>query len=188
MLIKSNKDLVSNSINLADVELYDAANVMLPRQQLSFSLSTTYYGYPDYAPNQCNDGNLYTICHTGNAIEMGDNQPWLRIDYNCVGGSTSLSRVLVINRDGCCQERIMDYQMEFLNVAGVADMATYRFASVQPTYNIPVVLPSPPSPPRPPPWPRVAGMCQPAGAHSANLLLLMWLVSIQSCVGGLAVV
>lgn len=136
VVIRAALPATANSINLAEVELFDLAGIRIPTDQLQLSMSSIFNASSEYSPFTCNDGNIGSFCSSGNAYDGLDLQPWLRIQYSCPTGETSLSHVVVVNRFGCCYERIMDYKLEFVNAAGVVDRPSYRFASADERYNI----------------------------------------------------
>ncbi len=52
-------------------------------------------------------------------------------------GRTSLSKVVVVNRQNCCQQRINSFGLDFVNAAGAVDrFPTYAFAGSQMSYTI----------------------------------------------------
>ena len=82
------------------------------------------------------DGTGFTAigCHT----EGGDTDPSLTITYSCSPGSTSaaaLSRVVVYNRLSCCQDRITDFQLDFVSANGEIE-GSYLFDAVADNYTI----------------------------------------------------
>ncbi len=179
-------------INLAEVELYDAGGIKMSTSSLNFAMSSTYNW--NYNPNDprpaalCNDGSYTTLCHSENP-SSGDPWPWLSATYPCPDGSTSLSKVVVVNRQDCqsCWFTIDAYSLVFYNAAGEQDVPPMRISSVGstlPLYSIQVNAagPTPPSgglqppaaqsPPVPPaiapvpltprPTPTAGGVAQPS--------------------------
>jgi hypothetical protein len=120
-----------SALSLAEIELYDAAGLRLPPASLNFTLTTAANNTINTG-SRCNDGRLDTLCnHTDS-----DGSPMLRIGYPCTSGASSLSRVLVVNRQDCCQDRVQSFQVEFVNRAGVTDRPVYYFTEVISNYTI----------------------------------------------------
>lgn len=88
-------------IQLAEVELYGASGARMPQSSLSFAMSSVYSWNNDTAQPRpaelCNDGDYATLCHSENPAG-GDPWPWLSATYPCADGSTSLNKVVVVNR------------------------------------------------------------------------------------------
>jgi hypothetical protein len=122
---------ITNAINLLEVELYGHSGQRVPPSTVYMQLSSTF---PGLDAGYCNDmvtkGGLF--CHT----QADDPNPSLRISYPCASGATSLSRVVVVNRETCCQERITYFTMDFVNAASRRDAASYEFVTSQPSYVI----------------------------------------------------
>jgi hypothetical protein len=81
------------------------------------------------------DGNTSTYCHTLGS----DLAPKLTVTYVCPGGATSLSRVVVTNRqDGNYMNRLNNFRLRFHSASGSEDRTAFQFLSARPVYNIPV--------------------------------------------------
>jgi hypothetical protein len=121
-------------VNLREVTLWSGA------QQVyygNFSLSATA---GQFAAGLCGDGRFDTIC-------ISNPGATLTIEYDCPGGQTSVDRVEVYNRWGGDSpnqkgdsDRILNYQMDFLDSRGIVDRAGYSFdgTASQSYYNIPI--------------------------------------------------
>lgn len=122
------------AINLAEVQLYDAQGKQIPRETLSASLSSTFPFNPPLEASNCIDGDttgiVPDICNSGSLYDPRygavDPNPSLTIGYPCPSGQTlgSLSRVMVFNREDCCQERIVYFMLDFqrMTTAGVKEV------------------------------------------------------------------
>jgi hypothetical protein len=119
--------------HVAEVELYDLQNRLIPSSSLGFSLSSTWNG--TYAVANCFDGNLSTICSTADGANNTVN-PTLRVTYSCPSGATSLARVVVQNRRDTGQDRINAFSLNFLSSLGTSDTPPYAFSGASLTYNI----------------------------------------------------
>ncbi len=120
-------------LNLGELELYNAAGARIPAASIVMSLSSTYSSATD--ASMCNDGNLASHCDTNN-MALGDPSPTLRAFYLCGGGGTALSRVVVHNRPDCCQDRLTQFTMDFLNAARAADRPSFAFTTTQASYTV----------------------------------------------------
>ncbi len=116
--------------------LYDASGAQIPQSSLQFEISSIYHWGRLPNPREadlCNDGDQWTICHSVNP-PSGDPWPWLAATYPCADGSTSLSKVVVVNRPDCqtesCWGTIDEYSLVFYNSAGEQDRAPIRISSV----------------------------------------------------------
>lgn len=117
-------------LNLQEVKLYGQDGSQIDPSTLAFALSTTYQ---ELVANNCNDGVLTggeSVCATG----TDDPDPRLMITYPCPKGLTSLSTVEVYNREGCCQDRINSFTMDFVNSDDISDRASYVFSGGQSKY------------------------------------------------------
>jgi hypothetical protein len=123
---------------VAEVELYDLQNRLIPSSSLGFSLSSTWDAI--HAVANCFDGNLATVCSTGQSDTVN---PILRITYSCPSGATSLARVVLQNRRDLGQDKINAFSLNFLSSLGTSDSPPYVFKGSRLTYNIPVACGSP---------------------------------------------
>jgi hypothetical protein len=123
---------------VADVELYDLQNRLIPSSSLGFSLSSTWIG--NHAVANCFDGNLATVCSTGQSDTVN---PTLRVTYSCPSGATSLARVVVQNRRDTGQDKINAFSLNFLSSLGTSDNPPYAFRGSNLTYIIPGACGSP---------------------------------------------
>lgn len=117
-------------LNLAEVQLFDASGTRIPRTQLTASLSSVYVqsGVP-WTADRCLDDDSTTVCSTN----VSDPDPWLTIGYPC---SARLSRVVGVNRNDCCANRILDFSLSVLNSTGARLWPDFRFATNQAQYEI----------------------------------------------------
>ncbi len=122
----------STFINLAELELYSTAGARLPASTVVMALSSTR---SSQEASLCNDGNLGTICHSESRAQA-DPSPTLRAYYPCGSGATELARVVVQNRQDCCQDRLTQFTLDFLNAARVADRPSYAFSVAQASYTV----------------------------------------------------
>jgi hypothetical protein len=123
------------NLHVAEVELYDYRNNRIPSAALAFSLSSTWDS--SYVVSNCFDGNISTICSTGNSVN-NTLDPRMRITYSCPDGTTPLARVVVKNRIDCCQEGINAFSLNYLGSLGTADRPPYVFSGSQASYDITV--------------------------------------------------
>ncbi len=148
ILIRRRGSSLYDPLNLGEVELYTGANfTRVAPSLLNFIVSST--PVPQTAPQTtpwagpaCNDGNTTTLCHTLDPAS-GDPSPWLRIDYPCLSGSTSVSRVVVYNRPlsdpsciSVCSRRILVYALDFLDATGQVDRQSFDFTEAVDNYTI----------------------------------------------------
>lgn len=124
----------ADTIALAEVELYDMAGVQLPDTTSSFQRSSVYALLKNPADTgaRCNDKDASTVC-TSNAGEV---LPMLRVSYPCLGGSSSISRVVVVNRMSCCWDLISRFDMDFVDASGALDRPSYYFSEGVAEYSI----------------------------------------------------
>lgn len=125
-------------LHLAEVELFDLAGLRIPRSLTTATLTSRAADattHMQYTAAKCNNGNPNTTCQS---LDPGllDPYPTLRVYYPCGSGPTSLSRVLVLNRQDCCQERLTAYTLDFVNALGALDRASYKFNETRLTFNI----------------------------------------------------
>jgi hypothetical protein len=126
--------------HVAEVELYDLQNRLIPSSSLGFSLSSTWSS--SLAVANCFDGNLATVCSTADGANNTVN-PTLRVTYSCPSGATSLARVVVQNRRDTAQDKISRFSLNFLSSLGTSDTPPYVFNGANLTYIIPVACGSP---------------------------------------------
>ncbi len=120
-------------INLAEVHLFDLAGLRIPRASLN-ALLTTHHRWGDSteaAGPKCLDGDIYTTCHSN----LADANPMLLVTYPCPGRSTALSKVVVFNRQDCCQDRVTRFVVDFVNSAGAMDQPRMFFTGSQSNYT-----------------------------------------------------
>ncbi len=124
-------------ISLAEVELYDSANLQVLGTVSSFQRSSVYSLLSSATDSgaKCNDKDASTVCQS----TAGDVFPALRVSYPCLGGGTSLSRVVVVNRLTCCRELIGRFAMDFVDASGALDRPSYYFPEGQASYSIDTV-------------------------------------------------
>jgi hypothetical protein len=123
-------------LNLREILLYRKDGSVIPPASLGSHFNTADY---DGAAN-CADGKVDAalLCHSGNSPLP----PTLTISYECGPSGTTggtLAKVEVYNRaESCCQSRIQDYMLEYVNASGAIDAATYLFTESRPVYNVAV--------------------------------------------------
>jgi hypothetical protein len=122
------------AIQLSEIQLYSLTGQMIDRYQLSAWQSSDLDGYP---ARQAIDGDVTTISSTRDGFRL-DANPRLRVWYPCPSGTTSVSRVVVVQREDCCQDRLLGFQLNFLNAYGRVDRPSYFFTQVQAQYDIAV--------------------------------------------------
>jgi hypothetical protein len=113
----TDKATVGVPLNLLEVTLVGASGNPLPRDSLTFTLSSTFN--PSLAASNCNDGVTagLGICHTS----IYDTAPSLTVNYLCAS-ATALSQVVVYNRENSCSgcaDRIKSFTLDFINAAGL---------------------------------------------------------------------
>lgn len=126
---------VGTVLNLAEVQLFDAAGAQVNRSQLFFALTSTALldGAPLWA-DYCNDGDTSTTINGANGVitlqicqsnpAPMDGRPRLSIFYPCAAG---LSKVVVHNRQSdCCSSRIDAFSLDILASSGAVTQ-TYTF-------------------------------------------------------------
>lgn len=118
----------------AEIQLYSLTGQQIDMHQLSAWQSSDLSGYP---ARHAIDADVTTISHTLDALS-GDGNPRLRVWYPCPSGTTSVSRVVVVQRQDCCQERILGFQLNFLDAYGKMDRPSYFFTQVLAEYDITV--------------------------------------------------
>lgn len=123
MVIRLAPGAQPSALHLAEVQLYDALGNQIPPRTLTASMSstTTLDGVGQWA-QRCVDGDTTGIVNgTRNLCyaNPSDTNPNLTIGYSCPSGRTlgSLSRVVVYNRQDCCQEQLVSYMVEFRAVS-----------------------------------------------------------------------
>ncbi len=118
---------VATFLNVGEVYLYDASGTVI--KPLAANLSSTYdqAGIGTFPAANCIDGNTATICSTYDPAN-GDPNPTLHIMYACPGGAATAVRAVVHNRaDTCCQERLNQFSLDFLNSSGKTSSALRSF-------------------------------------------------------------
>lgn len=139
-------------LNLAEVQLYDRGGALVPRPNLTFTLSSTYVdgaGVP-YAASYCNDGNTRSVVtlvggatNTGPgqvcASGAGDGYPFLWVQFNC---SLVPARAVVHNRidSAAAAARIASFSLDANDVRGRA-VYTYNFSGSSANYSVALPLP-----------------------------------------------
>jgi hypothetical protein len=117
-------------LHVAEVELYDSAGTRITAGLKATASSTVSSN--ELAANVL-DGNPGTICHT---IEL-DAAAALTVQYRCPGGATTLSRVVITNRVGCCRDRLNKFRLKFINSGGSEDREAFDFVNSRASYTIP---------------------------------------------------
>ena len=108
---------------LTEVQLFSNGK-RISNSSLSFSLSSTHFGMPALFPkgfsaSNCNDGDLADGC--GSTEDGSDKAPTLVI----TGGFPALDRVVVYNREDCCEGRIVGATITYW--VGSQAVWTYEF-------------------------------------------------------------
>ncbi len=122
-------------LNLGEVELYGPTGARMPESWLQATLSSTYtsWSVDMWKASNAIDGNPDSNVHS----QDGDTNPSLTITYPCPTGTTSLSRVVVVNRrDGNVKDRINSYVLDFMNAINTRDRPWFRFSGGKDVYNI----------------------------------------------------
>jgi|688.fasta_scaffold153030_2 hypothetical protein len=99
-------------LNLAELTAYDITGKIISLNK-PVTMSSTMSGYPG---SNLVDGNISTICHTNNLC------PWLFID---LGSDIRLSRIVITNRQDCCQNRIIGFRLGLVPSSNYSSMMTY---------------------------------------------------------------
>jgi hypothetical protein len=113
-------NLVTNHkwLNFAEVQLFNNG-VQIPRESLSFSLSSTYDW--DTPASNCNDGLTNSLCHSQG--DESDPNPTLTIV-----SAEAFDKVVVYNREGdCCRDRIEGATIT-TTVSGISKATTFPFS------------------------------------------------------------
>jgi hypothetical protein len=133
-------------INLAEVRLFNSSGNQIPVGKLRAQLSSTYKRQDnDGSASNCIDdiipkeGDKWNFCHTPD--DGSDLAPWLRVTYPCAEG---LSKVIVYNRVDTdpgkrfppVQDRLLRFQMRFLDETNSTVGVPYQFTTVQANYTI----------------------------------------------------
>jgi hypothetical protein len=125
----------TTSINVAEVELYDVSGARIPTDRMPITMSSVLMGD---GPAKCKDGNAGSLCHSLDPAS-GDSSPVLRAFYPCSGGRSGLSKVVVVNRQDCCRDRLDQFTLDFLTPAGTLDWpASYTFSGARASHTIAV--------------------------------------------------
>lgn len=120
-------------LNLAEVEMWDARGVQVPRTSLTVAMSSTWDNV--WVPGNAIDGNTATISHAGsNTVDLS---PYLHVGYPC---STSIASIKITNRQDCCQTRLQSYMVQLVTSGTVkwqseftSAQASYTFSNLQST-------------------------------------------------------
>ncbi|KAI8475615.1 MAG: hypothetical protein J3K34DRAFT_481938 [Monoraphidium minutum] len=121
---------VGTVLNLAEVQLFDAASKQIDRSLLNFKLSSSMiWADIPLSASYCNDGATTSLIFKSESVpNIGQGQicqskpvpsdlsPRLEISYRCASG---LSKVVVSNRQDCCGERINAFSLDFIANSGV---------------------------------------------------------------------
>ena len=134
---------VVKPINLGEVALYDVNGTQIPGDTLTFKLSSLCCGGA-YPASNCNNGNLGDFCHSGDYNPLVplegetrlDANPTLTVQYPCPSGATELKKVVVHNREECCQDWITEFRLYFRNSLGLNDKPSYVYSDTRMVYNI----------------------------------------------------
>jgi hypothetical protein len=86
------------------------------------------YDGVSWPPANCLDGDPVTFCSTYGYFGR-DPRPSINVSYPCPGGSTALSKVVVVPRQG--QDSLSAFQLDFRNAAGATDAPSANFAKQQ---------------------------------------------------------
>jgi hypothetical protein len=149
-------------LTLAEVTLFGVSGIALPRDSLTFTLSTTllsngydeygieccYYVDPGSVASNCNDGIMpsspvYNLDYSDKndcATDGGDPWPTLTILYPCPSSVTSLSHVVVYNSNyefSYRKENINNFSLVFLNAWMDMDGEPYLFTGSLASYTVP---------------------------------------------------
>ncbi len=136
-------------LNLAEVQLWDGNGNLVPREALTFTLSSTYS--TTYSASRCNDGAVSGVyCSTANA---NNPPPVLTIKRMCMDGVPVARSVSVWNRfdNIVYAKRITDFTMTYFAGptawSSAAPTLTFNFSDIasdgQSKYSIVVSPPFP---------------------------------------------
>ena len=118
---------------LRELQLVKSDGSSIPANRLQYKMSSSFAGpQGSWSTAKCFDGVTGAMgCHTGKGTDaLGDLTPTLTVLYECPGGTTSLSKVLVHNyNEPCCIGWLRSYKMEFVAADGMLD-GTFKFDSV----------------------------------------------------------
>jgi hypothetical protein len=87
----------------------------------------------NWPPANCLDSDPYTYCSTYGYLGR-DAWPSINVSYPCPGGSTALSKVVVVPRQG--QDPLSAFQLDFRNASGAIDAPSAGFIKQQLMYTI----------------------------------------------------
>jgi hypothetical protein len=122
-------------INIAEIELFDTRASKIAAGRVTLSISSVL---PGFVATFCNDGSSTSICHSLDPAS-GDPTPTLHAFYPCTGGRSGLSKVVVVNRQDCCRERLDQFTLDFLTPAGTPDWpSSFTFTGARATHTIAV--------------------------------------------------
>lgn len=94
----------NNDFNLAEVQLYDQGGSLISRDSLAFASYPS--GDTAHGGSQCDDGNLATWCSAG-ARTTTSSSSWGQSSLAILTrGSIAVSRIVIWNRQDCCQDLI----------------------------------------------------------------------------------
>jgi hypothetical protein len=104
--LKITKNNPNNPVlNLTEVQVFDENGIKINGTP---TMSSTYL---DFRATNCTDGNLTNFCHSN-----GQPNDWFQIDF---GSDKFVSRIIIHNRQDCCQDRLLNSYVELINNANV---------------------------------------------------------------------
>lgn len=119
---------LSPALHLGEIQLITSNGVLLTPGTLQlYQPSTLNPNVTD--AGACFDGDPSTMCANNNAT---DEYPNLTISYPC---NTRVVKVMVMNRNDCCQEAITGFAMRFRDHTNTL-LYEYQFPGAQQQYSI----------------------------------------------------
>jgi len=110
-------------LNLAELTAYDISGKIISLNK-PVTMSSIYTGYPG---SNLVDGKITTFSSTNNLC------PWLYVD---LGSDIPLSKIVLTNRQDCCQDRINGFRIGLVNSANFTTMLNSLKAPVNRSYPI----------------------------------------------------
>lgn len=92
-------------LNLTEVQAFDENGIKINGTPSMSSIMSPF------VPTNCTDGNLTNFCHAN-----GNKNDWFQLDF---GSEKFVSRIIVYNRQDCCQQRLKGSYIQLINNANV---------------------------------------------------------------------
>lgn len=124
------------AINLAEIEVFDGTGAKMPSSSLKPSMSDVYYS-SIFGPQMLTDGRYDTAYQLGSIVGYFAHTPatryaWMQIE---LPSNTQVSKVVVYNRQDCCQARSVGLKISLLDVYR-RELSSIVTSSEQPTYTL----------------------------------------------------